>query len=240
MRMKKSLFVLLFLLPLTTLAAAAAAPQDHAAIQAAAEVFMREQTLTLPGRQEIKVGAVDKRLVLPECVKLEAFLPQGAQLVGNSMVGVRCPKQALATTRPGTTQGWTVFLPVQTKVNVDLLIVNKPLQQGQTLRAEDISMQNGEWLQSGVLTDARLAIGKTLKYSLAAGQLLRRDMLREPFMITQGTPVQLQVEAAGLSIRSEGRALNNGIEGQLVQIRTASGRVVHGTARENGIVEVRP
>ena len=102
--MKKSLFVLLFLLPLTTLAAAAAAPQDHAAIQAAAEVFMREQTLTLPGRQEIKVGAVDKRLVLPECVKLEAFLPQGAQLVGNSMVGVRCPKQALATTRPGTTQ----------------------------------------------------------------------------------------------------------------------------------------
>lgn len=238
--MKKSLFALLIFLPLTTLAAATTTPQDHAAIQTAAEDFMREQTLTLPGQPEIKVGKVDKRLLLPECVKLEVFLPQGAQLMGNGMVGVRCQKQALAMAKPGTTQGWTLFLPVQVKMSVDLLIINKPLRQGQTLRVEDISVQSGGWLQNGMLTDTRQAVGKVLKYNLSAGQALRRDMLHEPFTVTQGSPVQLQIETAGLSIRSEGRALNNGIEGQLVQIRTASGRVVHGTARENGIVEVRP
>lgn len=238
--MKKTLFTFLFFLPWAAFAAADFVPQDHAQIQTAVDNFMHEQTRALPGYPEIKVGAVDKRVALPECTKLEVFLPQGAQLMGNSMVGVRCPKQALVMAKQGTTQGWTLFVPVQVKVNVDLLIINKPMRQGQTIHAEDLSRQSGEWLQSGMLSDSRQAVGKILKYSVSAGQVLRQDMLHEPYTVTQGHPVQLQVETAGLSIRSEGHAMNNGAEGQLVQIRTASGRVVRGTARENGIVEVRP
>ncbi len=238
--MKKYLFTLFFLLPLTAYAVADFAAQDHALIQTAVDNFMYEQTRTLPGQPEIRVGAVDKRVVLGECAKLEIFLPQGSQLMGNSMVGVRCPKQALAKAKSGITQGWTLFIPVQVKLNVDLLILNKPMQQGQTLHIEDLSRQSGEWLQSGMLTDSKQAIGKILKYNVSAGQVLRQDMLHEPYTVTQGSPVQLQVETAGLSIRSEGHAMNNGTAGQLVQIRTASGRVVRGTARENGIVEVRP
>lgn len=238
--MKISLFLLLLFLPPAALAVAASSPQEHDAIRTAVADFMREQVRALPGRPEIKVGAVDKRTILPECARLEVFLPQGAHLIGNSTVGVRCPKGALSATRPGVSQGWTLFVQVQVKVSVDLLILNKPLQQGQTISAADLSSQSGEWLQSGMLTDPAQAIGKTLKYSVGAGQVLRQDMLHAPYAVTQGKLVWLQIETPGFSIRSEGHALNDGADGQMVQIRTASGRVVQGTARANGIVEMRP
>ncbi len=223
-------FLWIAIILLAALPARASAQQSHAEIHDAVEAFVRAQTLTVPGRIAINVDDIDRRIVRPTCSALEAFLPPGSKLLGNSMVGVRCPGK----------KGWTLFVPVHVKVSVDMLILNKPFQQGQILRAEDISTQNGELTQTGILTDPAQAIGKVLKYGFGAGQVLRQDMLRPPYTVTQGQIVQLQVEGAGFSIRAEGRALNNASEGQSVQVKTASGQVVNGTAQSGGVVEIRP
>ena len=85
-----------------------------------------------------------------------------------------------------------------------------------------------------------LAIGKVLRYGIAAGQVLRENMLRAPYSITQGQVVQLVVQGGNFSIRSEGIALNNAGEGQTVQVRTSSGRVISGIAGTGGVVEIEP
>jgi flagella basal body P-ring formation protein FlgA len=46
------------------------------------------------------------------------------------------------------------------------------------------------------------------------------------------------VNGRGFSISSEGRALNNASAGQVVQVRTASGQVVSGIARQDGLVDI--
>jgi flagella basal body P-ring formation protein FlgA len=221
------------LLLLARLAEAAAQPvalQSHAEILATITTFVQAQTLKLPGRVAIKVDEIDRRIVRPSCPALEAYLPPGSQLLGNSMVGVRCPGK----------KGWSLFVPVHVKVSVDMLITNKPLAQGHVLLADDISTQNGELSQTGILLDPAQAIGKVLKSGVGAGQLLKLDMLRPPFTVTQGQTVQLQVEGSGFNILSEGQALNNAGEGQPVKVKTATGRVLNGTARAAGIVEIRP
>lgn len=204
--------------------------QSHAEIRAAVAAFVHAQTQTLPGQVAIKVDEVDRRLALPACPALEVFLPPGAQLLGNSTVGVRCPGK----------KSWTLFVPVHVKVSVDLLIVNKPLLQGQVLHAEDISRQNGELVQAGMLIDPRQAIGKVLRFGIAAGQVLRQDMLRAPYAVTQGQTVQIQTAGPGYSIRSEGQALSNAAAGQSVQVKTSSGQVLSGTVNAGGVVELRP
>lgn len=231
------------------------APQDRAEIRTAVATFVNEQTRSLPGQITINVDEVDRRLTLPACPNLEVFLPPGAQLLGNSIVGVRCPKTSkpqssqtpasnTASSAPEITvpgkKAWTLFVPVHVTVSLDMLITNKPLQPGQVLRAEDLSSLRGELTQAGILTDPKQVVGKVLKYGVGAGQVLKQDMLRAPYAITQGKTVQLHIEAAGFSIRSEGQPLNNAAEGQSVQIRTPSGRVISGIARLDGIVEVRP
>lgn len=206
------------------------AQQSHAKIREAIAAFVHAQTITLPGKVSIKVSEIDRRIARPVCQKLEAFLPPGGKLLGNSTVGVRCPGK----------NGWTLFVPVHVKVSASLLITTKPLQQGQVLRVEDLSSQSGELTQAGTLTDSLQAIGKVLKYSVGASQVLRNDMLRAPYAITQGQTVQIQVVGANFKISSEGHALNNAAAGQPVQIRTSSGEVVSGTAQPDSTVAVRP
>lgn len=220
---------LLFVLP-TQAVAQASAPQNHAEIHEVVAAFVRAQTLTLPGQITIKVDEIDRRVVRPACPSLEAFLPPGSKLLGNSMVGVRCPGK----------KGWSLFMPVHVTVSVDVLITNKPLAQGHVLQADDISSQNAELTQTGILTSPSQAIGKVLKNSVGAGQVLKQDILRAPYAVTQGQAVQLKVEGTGFSIRSEGHALNNAEDGQAVKVKTPSGQVVSGTARPDGLVEIRP
>jgi len=218
------------ILLLIALPAQADAQQSHAEIFEAVTAFVRAQTHDLPGKVNFKVDEIDPRSVRSACPTLEVFLPSGSQLLGNSMVGVRCPDK----------KGWTLFVPVHVMVSVDMLITNKPLTQGHVLQTEDLSSQNAEMTQTGILTDPSQAIGKVLKNGIGAGQVLKQDMLRAPYAITQGQTVRLQVEGTGYSILSEGQALSNAEEGQSVKVKTASGQVVSGAARPGGIVEIRP
>jgi flagella basal body P-ring formation protein FlgA len=204
--------------------------QSHAEITAAIQTFVRTQTRTLPGKVSFKIDEIDRRTVRPACASLEIFLPAGSQLLGNSMVGARCPGN----------KGWTLFVPVHVAVSVDMLITSKALAQGHVLVAEDISSQKGELLQTDVMIELSEAVGKILTSSLGAGQVLKQSMLRAPYAVTQGQTVQLQVEGAGFSLRSEGQALSNAVEGQSLKVKTSSGQVVSGTARQGGVVDIRP
>jgi flagella basal body P-ring formation protein FlgA len=63
-------------------------------------------------------------------------------------------------------------------------------------------------------------------------------MLRAQAAVMQNQNVKLVSSGRGFSVTADGRALNNAAEGQLVQVRIASGSVVSGTARAGAIVEV--
>jgi flagella basal body P-ring formation protein FlgA len=231
MKYFRSLFFAMLLFALTDqISAQAGAQQSHAEIHDVVAAFVRAQTLTLPGQVSIKVDEIDRRVVRPACPTLEAFLPPGSQLLGNTTIGVRCP----------ATNGWTLFVPAQITVSVDMLITNKPLPQGHVLQADDLSHQKSELVQIGILIDPAQAIGKVLKNSVGAGQIVKQDMLRAPYVVTQGQTVQLQAGGNGFSIHIDGYALNNAAEGETIKVKTPSGQIVSGTARQGGIVEVRP
>jgi len=215
--------------------AASAAPttatQDHAQIKNAASSFIEQQCATLSGKATYKVNEIDRRIALPACsTRLEAFLPAGSQLIGRTAIGVRCIEK----------DGWSIFVPVQVKISVNLLVSARQLPQGHILLEQDLASQTTETSQTEGLTDPRQALGKVLRYGIAAGQVLRENMLRLPYSVKQGQIVPLVVQSEGFSIRSEGAALGNAGDGQTVQVRSGSGRVIGGVARANGVVEVGP
>jgi flagella basal body P-ring formation protein FlgA len=155
----------------------------------------------------------------------------GGKLWGKSAVGVRC-------TAP---TAWSVYAAVQVEVNGEYVVSARSLAQGETLSAQDLSVMRGDLarLPAGTIIDPVHAIGKQLSLSLAAGQPVRKDMLRAPLVVTQGQGVRLQTQGPGFQVSSEGRALGNAADGQSVQVRSASGQTISGIARAGGIVEVR-
>lgn len=229
--MKK--FILLGYLMLYSLIASAApatAIQDHAQIKNVAAAFAQQQSAALPGKVTYKVEDIDPRIALPACAKLEAFLPTGSQFISKTAIGVRCMEK----------DGWSIFVPVQIKLSLNLLVSARQLPLGHILQEQDLASQTIESSRTEGLTDPNQVIGKVLRYGVATGQVLREDMLRRPFSVTQGQNVPLVVQSAGFSIRSAGSALGNASEGQSVQVRSSSGRVIGGVARANGVVEIGP
>jgi len=227
--MQNLLISLLALVSLGAASAQAATAQSHAEIRDAVAAFVRTQTQAIPGKVTIQVAEIDRRTVLPACSALETFLPPGAQLNGNSNVGVRCNGK----------QSWSLFVQVNVKISVSMLTANKTLQQGQTVRAEDLGSLSSESLQAGTMTDPAQAIGKVMKYGIGAGQILRQDMLRASYSVKQGQTVQLQVLGSGFKVSAEGTALSNAAEGETTSARTSSGQIVSGMVK-GGAIEISP
>ncbi|MEI7842460.1 MAG: flagellar basal body P-ring formation chaperone FlgA [Gallionellaceae bacterium] len=225
--MKISLVALLSLLFLP--ATCTAEMQSHVEIKRVVKEFIQNKAPSMPGKVAIRVSDIDPRLALAACTQVEAFLPTGSQLIGKTTIGVRCNDK----------NSWSLFVPTTIIITVNLFVSSKPLQQGQTVRMGDFNSQLGELNQQGIITEENQLVGKVLKFSIGAGQILKQEMLRPPYAVTQGQTVQLAVEKQGFSLRSAGQALNNAAEGQSVQVKTPSGQVITGIAGQSGVVEVR-
>lgn len=208
----------------------ASQPSGAERIRKTVEQFVLQQLVGQPGLVSVEVGAIDPQLQLGACQRVEAFLPAGGRLWGNSTVGARCAAGA----------SWSLYVPVTVKIQAPVVVAARPLANGKTLVAEDLSLQTQDLTQlpAGVLTDPALAVGQTLSVGLLPGYPVRQDMLRAPIVIRQGQTVRLVAQGGGFSVSAEGRALGNAAAGQSVQVRTSSGQTVSGVARPDGSVEV--
>lgn len=211
--------------------AADAETQTPSEIQRTVDAFVRAQTSSMPGRVETSAGALDPRLKLPHCEALEAFLPPGARLWGNSTVGVRC-------TRP---QKWQVYVPVQVSVWNEVVVTTRALERGQTLGAEDMTMQTLDLTQlpQGVYADPGPLAGKLTRVRIGGGVPLRPDMLRSAPVVLHGDTVRIVYAREGIHVMSEARAMGSAGVGESVQVRTASGKVLKGVVQAPGVVELR-
>ena len=212
------------------LAAASADAFAQASLTGALDSYLRIQTQGLPGKVSYHIGRLDQHAREAACSAFEPFLPPGSRLWGRTTVGVRCLAPA----------PWTVYVPVRISVSGSYLVAARQLRRGEIVGDGDLFAQNGDLgaLPASVVTDPEQALGKTVRNGAAAGQPLRGDQLTAPWAVQQGQSVKLLSTGAGFTVSNEGKALNNATDGQIAQVRTASGQVVSGVARPGGIVEV--
>lgn len=208
----------------------AGARQPDAPVRETITSFLRAETAGLAGEVGIEVGAVDPANLLPPCTALAAFLPAGQRAWGAVSVGVRCEAPA----------PWTIYVPARVRVSGSYLVLARPLRPGQIVAPDDLARRLGDLAAEGdgAMLDAAQAIGRPARIAVAAGQPLRRDMLRLPPVVRRGEPVRVVSSGAGFAVANEGRALNDAAEGHSVRVRLESGRVLSGTARHDGVVEI--
>lgn len=207
-----------------------AARQDPAPVRKAVEDYLRIQAQGLPGNANYTIGGIDANNHLAPCPTFEVGQAPGARPWGRTTVIVRCTQQG----------GWSVFVPVHIRVVTDIVISGRALTQGQVITDADLTRKSGDLsdFPSGVLTDARQAVGRSTVMPIPAGRPLRADMLKQAAMVQQGQSVKVISRGQGFEVANEGRALNNAAEGQVVQVRLATGQIVSGIARGAGQVVV--
>lgn len=215
----------ILLLPANPVCAADAEP-----IRRAVTEFLDAHGKDLPGPVRYSIGTINAGRLSPDCRKLGAAMDAGARPWGRTHVNVRCTEGAT----------WSLYVPVQIHVTVDYLASARSLRAGQIVEEADIEHRQGDLaeLPNGVLTDPQRVLGQASGNAVPAGRPLRTEMFRPPVVVRQGQNVRIVSAGAGFQVASEGRALNSAAAGQLVQVRTASGQVVSGTAQTDGRVSL--
>ena len=205
--------------------------QDISLIKKAVNNFIYSNTMELSGKVVADIGEIDKRITLPLCPELSPFLPTGARLWGKTSIGVRC----------NSATAWTIYVPAEINVMANVLYMTRPVSRGEALNIGDVApkLANLVKMPEDVATDLESVIGRIALNNLSSGQPLRQQMLRAPYVIFRGQKVKLVVQGQGFNVTSDGQALADAAEGQVVQVRNQSGRVISGLARLNSIVDIQ-
>jgi flagellar basal body P-ring formation protein FlgA len=192
--------------------------------------FLQIQIIGYPGQVKTQVGAIDPNIKLARCLELQVFMPSGSRAWGKTTVGAKCEAPS----------AWTIYVQANVSVLAQYLVAAAPLGQGQVVTAQDIIFENGDLTQlpAGVFTDATQAIGRSVNISMNAGTVLRQEMLKIVPVVQQGQTVKLISSGAGFSVSAEGKAMAKANEGQVVQVKVASGQLVTGIAHAGGQIEV--
>jgi flagella basal body P-ring formation protein FlgA len=215
-------------------AASPASPwQDHAAIRAAAQDFLHAFVGSQhQGRSQVRLSPMDPRLKVKACgTPLDAFMPPGGRVMGNTTVGVRCPE-------PG---GWSIYVSARIDIFGPVLVAKQPLARGTRIHAQDLELveRNLSNLPYGYYTDLQPVTGQLAKRTIATATVITPPMLQEPNLVKRGERVAVIAESGPLKIRTSGKALNDGKSGDLIRVRTdGSQRVVDGLAVSAGVIKV--
>ncbi len=204
---------------------------DVPLLRAQAAAWLEQRALaTFPGiRAQAKVGDIDARLRLPACPELRFFLPANAQLWGRGSLGVRCEAPA-----------WSFYLSYQNRLSGPALVAMRPIAARESPGAADIELRQIEYTQSPDLYPRALPADARVNRPIAAGQAVVIGSLTLSNVIQAGRKVRLQARTSGFTINQEGTALNTAAPGEMVRVKTPGGRIVQGTANQDGTVEVRP
>ncbi|MGM0676987.1 flagellar basal body P-ring formation chaperone FlgA [Ectothiorhodospira marina] len=222
----------LLVLPPTTLASEV---EPHANILETARDFLTEQARQHHGDAlEVRVvpGRLDPRLRLRACgAPLEADLPPGGRMVGNTTVGVRCPGPS----------PWNLYVPMQVNVSGEVVVLDRSLPRGAVLSSTDIRLERKalDGLHSGYLVDPERANHMVLRRALRGGTVLTPHMVEPQRLVHRGERVTLLSENAAISVRMAGEAMADGAYGDRVRVRNLSSRrVVEGRVLSAGVVGV--
>ena len=174
-------------------------------------------------RVEVSVGQLDPRLRLAPCLRMEPYLPEGTRLWGKTRIGLRCTE--------GATK-WNVYLPVTVRFFGKALVATAGAPAGAVLSASDLTLAEVDLAEdaSVALQNADIAVGRVLAHPLRPGQTLRQSHLKARQWFAAGDTVTVVALGSGFSVAGEAQALNPGIEGQAIRVRTESGRVLTGQA----------
>ncbi len=121
----------------------------------------------------------------------------------------------------------------------DSIVATRTIRAQAVISSEDIAMVDADI--SGALSSPDLAVGMEARVTLYAGRPLRQADVSVPALVKRNQMVTLVYQTAGLSIRTDGRALERGAAGDFIHVMNLSSHLtIQGLVAPDGSVSVGP
>jgi flagella basal body P-ring formation protein FlgA len=124
---------------------------------------------------------------------------------------------------------------------VEVAVLMRDVERGDILKSSDVSVERRPRSEiSGEAASRDRALGMQMRRAIRAGQPLKTADLAKPDLVQRDQTVTLIFESAGLYLTVRGKALENGTEGDVVNVlNLQSKRTVSGTVIGRGQVAIQ-
>lgn len=231
--MKKIRFCPMFLLLLVAFPAMASEIQPLSSIRDTANSFIEAEVQMAEGEMVVHVGKLDRRLRLKKCsLPLEAYLPNGVALSGNTSVGVRCEGE----------KPWSILVQARIQKYLPVAVASRALGRNTRLTAGDFKMKKVDVtnLAGGYFESPDALQDMVMRRQVRSGTILTSSLVQPAILIKRGEKVIILAETGTIRVRMEGKALQNGTKGELIEVKNLSSQqVIEAIVVAPGQVQVR-
>lgn len=121
----------------------------------------------------------------------------------------------------------------------DSLVATRTIRAQRVIAPDDVAMVQADI--PGALTSSEDAVGLETKVTLYAGRPIHGADLAQPSVVERNQIVNVIYQVGGLTIRTDGRALERGAAGDMIHVMNLSSHVtVLGSVTPDGSISVGP
>lgn len=179
---------------------------------------------------QVELARDDNRLSPAECPAALFSNSENRNVWGRTLLKVQCLGSEQAP----------FFVQVDVQVWAPVLVVKESVQSGQEIKPEQVEFRTMDIaaLKQGWISDLSALERKTALRPLWPGMTLSRDNLKGQPLLKYGDTVKVMIIGPGFQIAGTAMALEAAEKGDIVKIKTDQGKVLHGVAVEELVVEV--
>jgi flagellar basal body P-ring formation protein FlgA len=134
-----------------------------------------------------------------------------------------------------------VYVPFKVQVRRTLYVLKNNMKKGDILRPADLTAK--QTFFSGGRNFYPLSVddvvGKSMKKDTVAGEIITLQVLEEQIAVARGEVVNMTVESSKLIVQAKGTAMEKGKMGDLIRVKSVSGKEVIGRVTGNNSITVQ-
>lgn len=126
--------------------------------------------------------------------------------------------------------------------SIKIPVLKEQLRRGQVVQAHHLALKEYDVrrLNQFVARHPDEVIGMELKQNIRPGMLMFTSALRIPPLVSRNKLVNITVNSGALTLSTKGKALQDGVDGDLVQVmNTSSNKILYATVVGPNAVEVQ-
>ena len=134
----------------------------------------------------------------------------------------------------------SVYVPFKVLVKRTLYMAKRDIGKGEAIHLIDLAVKETYLNGSGGAYPEKIEalLNKTAKKEIHAGEVITKQLLEDQMAVQKGEAVTMTVENERLVVQAKGTALDKGRVGDLVRVRSVSGKEVIGKVAGNDAVIV--
>lgn len=201
---------------------------DQTTVQTKSKVVSTEEILSLA--ESFIAGLADKNakrvIVQPTSDIKPVYLPYGEMNVKTELLFHSAVNNSLLLRFTFSINGKECekrIIPFKVEIIKDVLVASKNIEANKMIDVNDLIIESRNvGLSDNVIVDKNELLGKRTKRAISKGALITSDMLEKPPIIKQGDLITIVLESSKLRITTQGKAMENGTNGQMIKVINTS------------------